>query len=139
MSVTESQAQSLCSPTEWKTVVNSFPPKLSELGHSAVKKNAKRIARFLSKAEKEGEQEKIHALREALERVRALGHDEDKNDSARRGKEKKAREKRQQQKNQQAQVRERLRQKRGKPEAPAETKPIKKKKSVREQLLGERK
>ena len=139
MSATESQAQSLCSATEWKTVANSFPPRLSELAPSAVKKNANRIARFLAKAEGEGEQAKIEVLREALERTRALSADKDKSDSSRRQKEKSAREQRRLQKEHRAKVRAQLQQKSGQAKAPAEAKAVKKKKSVREQLLGERK
>ena len=61
MPVSEKQAQAVCSPTEWKTVVNSFPPKVSELGPSVAKKNANRIARFLSKAEADGDIDDIKA------------------------------------------------------------------------------
>ncbi len=113
MPMSQAQAQSLCSETEWKTVANSFPPKLSELRPSMAKKNANRIARFLSKAEGEGDRDRAIALREALERVRALAPDKAVNDrqNARRRKKKEARGKNLEQKRHRAEVREKLRQK----------------------------
>ena len=110
MPVSEKQAQSACSPTEWKTVVNSFPPKVSELGPSVAKKNANRIARFLSKAEADGDSERATVMKEALERLQALTADS-KDQSARRQKEKESYKKRQEQKDHRADVREKLQQK----------------------------
>jgi hypothetical protein len=113
MSATQEQAQSICSSTEWKTVVNSFPPKLSDLGPSMAKKNARRIGRFLSKAESDGESERVTVLQEALERLQALAPDTKESDklSTRREKELKARKKAQEQKSHRADIREKLLQK----------------------------
>jgi hypothetical protein len=132
MSVSKDKAQSLCTPTEWKTVVNSFPPKLSDLGSSVAKKNASRIARFLSKAENDGESERVTVLQEALERLQAAAPDKKDEDklSVRRQKEKKAREKAQEQKSHRAEVREKLLQK-------AEEEKAEKEKSEDENAEGE--
>ena len=113
MSVSKDKAQSLCTPTEWKTVVNSFPPKLSDLGPSVAKKNASRIGRFLSKAESDGDTERVTVLKEALERLQSEAPDKKDDDklSLRRKKEKKAREKAQGLKSHRAEVREKLIQK----------------------------
>lgn len=120
MPMSQAQAQSLCSEIEWKTVANSFPPKLSELRPPLAKKNANRIARFLSKAESEGDRNRANALREALERVRALVPDKavDKRQSERRQKKKEARGRSLEQKRHRAQVREKLRQRAEEPVDP---------------------
>lgn len=110
MPVSEKQAQSICTPTEWKTVVNSFPPKVSELGASVAKKNANRVSRFLSKAEAEGDSERAAVMKEALERLQAQTSDS-KDQSARRQKEKESYKKRQEQREHRADVREKLQQK----------------------------
>ena len=110
MPVSEKQAQALCSPTEWKTVSNSFPPKVSELGPSVAKKNANRVSRFLSKAEAEGESERAEVMKEALERLQAQTADS-KDQSSRRQKEKESHKKRQEQRDHRADVREKLQQK----------------------------
>ena len=145
MTITENKAQGLCSATEWKTVVKSFPPKLSELGASGAKKSANRIARFLEKAESEGAQDRVRVMREALDRLRDLVPDKSGSDkqSARRRKEKNARKESREQKSHRAQLKESLRQsgqkknKKSVAESKSENRP--KKKSIREQFLGERK
>lgn len=105
MPVSKEKAESLCSKTEWNTVVNSFPPKVDNLKPSAAKKNANRVRRFLEKAE--GEQATV--LTEALERFQALAPTKDSTTAAaRREKEKAAREKAKQANSHRAEVREKL-------------------------------
>lgn len=113
MAVTKDQAQALCTPTEWKTVVNSFDPKLSELGSNVAKKNANRITRFLQNAESEGDSKRADVMKEALERLEAVSSDSKDADkqSARRKKEKESHKKRQEQRVHRAEVREKLQQK----------------------------
>lgn len=113
MPVSKEKAEALCTPTEWKTVVNSFPPKLAELEPSVVKKNASRIGRFLTKAQAEEDSERATVLQEALDRLQAKAPEkkEDEKVAARRKKEKRARKKAQEQKEHRAEVREKLLQK----------------------------
>lgn len=143
MTITENQAQVLCSPTEWKTVINSFPPKLSELEASGAKKNSNRIARFLSKAEKEGSQDRAQVMREALDRLQKLIPDRAGTDkqSARRQRKKKQKEANREQKKHRAQLRERFQESKAKKsgESVLNSEKKTKKKSIREQFLGERK
>ena len=145
MSLNENEVQSLCSATEWKTVLNSFPPKLDNLGPSLAKNNANRIARFLEKAKNDDEQSKVIALKEALERVRSLLPIKvgEKKLSSRRLKEKKARQERRKQQKNRAMLKEKFQsktqtQKPGDSSPDEESKPSTKKKSVREWLQPER-
>lgn len=109
MPVSKEKAQSLCSTTEWNTVENSFPPKISTLKPSAAKKNANRVRRFLSKAEADKASELVAVFSEALERFLELAPKKaSATRSARREKERAAREKAKELNAHRAEVREKL-------------------------------
>ncbi len=111
MSISLEDAQALCSETEWKTLIHSYPPKISDLAPSAAKKHGNRIRKFLSKEESaEGDKKRIAVFSEALERLDALVPDKaDKAKlEARREKEKAARERIKSVKDKRSDVRDRL-------------------------------
>jgi hypothetical protein len=97
MATSQEKAQQLCSKTEWDTLVNSFPPRLSELPPAVLKKQANRVRRFLDKekASESGTAERIALFEEALQRLEAARPaeaGENEKLAARREKEKIARE-----------------------------------------------
>jgi hypothetical protein len=96
MPISVEDAKSLCSETEWKTVSNSFAPKLNELSPSVAKKQANRVQRFLEKAKTEdGGEKRVEVFTESLERLREVQPDKGESEKlvTRRQKEQAAREK----------------------------------------------
>jgi hypothetical protein len=109
--ITKEDAQSLCSQTEWNTLVNSFPPKLSELSASVAKKQANRVRRFLTKEEgSDADKKRVSLFSEALDRLAPLlpAKDEDPKATARREKAKAAKDKVKAERDHRAEVREKL-------------------------------
>ena len=96
MATAQDKAQELCSKTEWDTIVNSFPPRVSELAPAVLKKQANRVRRFLDKEKAAPQAEgRLAMFEEALQRLEAARPQEDGENEklvSRREKEKAARE-----------------------------------------------
>ncbi len=95
MATTQDQAKELCVSSEWNTVVNSFPPRVSELSPAVLKKQAARVRRFIEKEKAEpGAAGRLALFEEALKRfeeARPAEEGENEKLAARRVKEKAAR------------------------------------------------
>ena len=127
MAISQDKAQELCSKTEWDTIVNSFPPRVSELSPAVLKKQANRVGRFLEKekATESASAERLALFAEALERLQAARPEEGDNEklAARREKEKVAREREKSVRDRRQEVKTKLQEKADKEKAEKEGEP----------------